>query len=81
MGDQPEFERFLQALGYRYWDESRHPAYRLFLAAEKATEHGVTTPGDVSDAQSPALQAGSDGSTAAALMTQGLVDLPGTAKA
>ncbi len=32
--DRPEFERFLRALGYRYWDETRHPAYRLFLGSE-----------------------------------------------
>jgi len=24
--------RFLSTLGYRYWEESGHPAYRLFLA-------------------------------------------------
>ncbi|MCC7082820.1 MAG: threonine ammonia-lyase, biosynthetic [Burkholderiales bacterium] len=29
--DQAAFRRFLQHLGYRYWDESRNPAYRLFL--------------------------------------------------
>jgi threonine dehydratase len=29
--DQAAFRRFLQQLGYRYWDESRNPAYRLFL--------------------------------------------------
>ena len=27
------FKTFLGTLGYRYWDESQHPAYRLFLAA------------------------------------------------
>jgi threonine dehydratase len=27
------FRQFLSSLGYRHWDESRHPAYRLFLAA------------------------------------------------
>jgi threonine dehydratase len=32
--DRPEFERFLRALGYRYWDETRHPAYRLFLGSD-----------------------------------------------
>ena len=29
--DQASFRRFLQHLGYRYWDESRNPAYRIFL--------------------------------------------------
>jgi threonine dehydratase len=26
------FSRFLAALGYRYWDETQNPAYRLFLS-------------------------------------------------
>ncbi len=26
------FRKFLDALGYRYWDESANPAYRMFLA-------------------------------------------------
>ena len=26
-----DFRAFLQNLGYRHWDESKHPAYRLFL--------------------------------------------------
>jgi threonine dehydratase len=30
-GDMREFRRFLDALGYPYVDESRNPAYRLFL--------------------------------------------------
>jgi threonine dehydratase len=30
--DKPGFQKFLEGLGYRYWDESRNPAYRLFLA-------------------------------------------------
>ena len=25
------FRKFLDALGYRYWDESHNPAYRMFL--------------------------------------------------
>lgn len=29
--DHAEFERFLDALGYRYWNETANPAYRLFL--------------------------------------------------
>jgi threonine dehydratase len=31
-GDTAEWERFLNSLGYRYWDESQNPAYKLFLA-------------------------------------------------
>jgi len=31
--EKREFKAFLSTLGYRYSDESRHPAYRLFLAA------------------------------------------------
>lgn len=30
--DKPGFQKFLEGLGYRFWDESRNPAYRLFLA-------------------------------------------------
>jgi threonine dehydratase len=30
--DDRKFGRFLEELGYRHWDESRNPAYRLFLA-------------------------------------------------
>jgi threonine dehydratase len=30
-GDRKEFDAFLSELGYRYWDESRNPAYKLFL--------------------------------------------------
>jgi threonine dehydratase len=29
--DMTAFKRFLAELGYRYWDESANPAYRLFL--------------------------------------------------
>jgi threonine dehydratase len=29
--DHDAFEVFLDELGYRYWDETDHPAYRLFL--------------------------------------------------
>ncbi|HYF57704.1 MAG TPA: threonine ammonia-lyase, biosynthetic [Burkholderiaceae bacterium] len=32
-GDTEAFRAFLDTLGYPYTDESRHPAYRLFLAA------------------------------------------------
>jgi len=28
---QEEFQAFLDGLGYRYWNESRNPAYALFL--------------------------------------------------
>ena len=35
-GEKREFKAFLSTLGYRHWDESRHPAYRLFLGAEPA---------------------------------------------
>ncbi|MDO4905728.1 MAG: threonine ammonia-lyase, biosynthetic [Lautropia sp.] len=31
--ERPQYERFLAGLGYRYWNESEHPAYRLFLTA------------------------------------------------
>jgi threonine dehydratase len=31
--DKAAFDDFLSGLGYRWWDESQHPAYRLFLAA------------------------------------------------
>jgi len=30
-GDKKKFETFLEGLGYPYRDESRNPAYRLFL--------------------------------------------------
>ncbi len=30
--DKAKFQKFLDGLGYRYWNESRNPAYRLFLA-------------------------------------------------
>jgi threonine dehydratase len=26
-----DLRRFVEALGYRHWDESDNPAYRLFL--------------------------------------------------
>jgi len=29
--DETKFEAFLASLGYRYWDESANPAYKLFL--------------------------------------------------
>ncbi len=31
-GDNLDFQAFLATLGYRHWDESANPAYRLFLA-------------------------------------------------
>ncbi len=30
-GDRADFKVFLNQLGYRYWDESKNPAYKLFL--------------------------------------------------
>jgi len=30
-GDDAEYHKFLQGLGYRWWDESDNPAYALFL--------------------------------------------------
>ena len=30
--DKAQFQAFLEGLGYRHWDESANPAYRLFLA-------------------------------------------------
>jgi len=30
--EKPRFQKFLDELGYRYRDESRNPAYKLFLA-------------------------------------------------
>lgn len=32
--EKRQFRDFLATLGYRYWDESAHPAYRLFLGAD-----------------------------------------------
>jgi threonine dehydratase len=29
--EKTEFSEFLTTLGYRYWDETDNPAYRLFL--------------------------------------------------
>ncbi|HEY4037454.1 MAG TPA: threonine ammonia-lyase, biosynthetic, partial [Burkholderiaceae bacterium] len=31
-GEKAALKRFVSTLGYRYWDESAHPAYQLFLA-------------------------------------------------
>jgi threonine dehydratase len=36
--DMAAFHRFLDTIGYRHWDESAHPAYRLFLAAGGETQ-------------------------------------------
>jgi threonine dehydratase len=30
--EMKEFRRFLESLGYEYWDETRNPAYELFLS-------------------------------------------------
>ncbi len=91
--DQPEFERFLQALGYRYWDETRHPAYRLFLAADRAADTApgktavaagqdqATAPTSSANKAGRAESAGVGESVGAALTAKSLIDLPGTAKA
>jgi threonine dehydratase len=31
--EMAEFRQFLASLGYRYWDESSNPVYKLFLGA------------------------------------------------
>ena len=31
-GDKPAFQKFLDKLGYPYWDESQNLAYKLFLS-------------------------------------------------
>lgn len=31
-GEKADFQKFLDGLGYPYWDESHNPAYQLFLA-------------------------------------------------
>ena len=40
VGERPAFGAFLATLGYRYWDESQHPAYRLFLASGEDADRG-----------------------------------------
>jgi len=30
-GDLPEFQKMLDKVGFRYWDETDNPAYKLFL--------------------------------------------------
>jgi len=30
--EKVQFQQFLDGLGYRYWNEARNPAYKLFLA-------------------------------------------------
>ena len=30
-GNQAKFKKFLSQLGYRYWDESKNPAYKIFI--------------------------------------------------
>ncbi len=37
-GDSASFNEFLEKLGYRYWDESSNPAYRLFLHSAPENE-------------------------------------------
>ena len=36
--EMDEWRSFLDTLGYRYWDESQNPAYRLFLGSANSTE-------------------------------------------
>ena len=36
--ERQDLTTFLATLGYRYWDESRHPAYHLFLAADGSSK-------------------------------------------
>ena len=31
-GNHAKFKKFLSQLGYRYWDESKNPAYKMFLS-------------------------------------------------
>ncbi|XOV86101.1 MAG: hypothetical protein ACFHX7_14150 [Pseudomonadota bacterium] len=31
LGDSERFEQSLRGIGYRFWEESDNPAYRLFL--------------------------------------------------
>ncbi|MFT6292523.1 MAG: threonine dehydratase [Ilumatobacter sp.] len=31
VSDLADFDRFLEELGYRHWDETQNPAYKLFL--------------------------------------------------
>jgi threonine dehydratase len=31
-GEMQEWREFLDSLGYRYWEETQNPAYKLFLA-------------------------------------------------
>jgi threonine dehydratase len=35
--EMEEWQAFLDTLGYRYWDESKNPAYKLFLGQENCT--------------------------------------------
>jgi len=32
--ERPAFDNFLKELGYAFWDETRNPAYAMFLAGE-----------------------------------------------
>ena len=34
--DETQFQLFLEQLGYPYWNESDHPAYRLFLGCQES---------------------------------------------
>ena len=37
--EEAEFAAFLKNLGYRYWNESHHPAYALFLGTQASEVH------------------------------------------
>lgn len=36
--DETDFQSFLQQLGYPHWDESLHPAYKLFLGCQESQQ-------------------------------------------
>jgi threonine dehydratase len=36
VSDESQFQLFLEQLGYPYWNESDHPAYRLFLGCQES---------------------------------------------
>ncbi|MBA3479906.1 MAG: threonine ammonia-lyase, biosynthetic, partial [Lautropia sp.] len=38
--EREEFAAFLAGLGYRYWEETANPAYRLFLGAKASADSG-----------------------------------------
>jgi threonine dehydratase len=36
--DEADFQNFLSQLGYPHWDESKHPAYQLFLGCQESPQ-------------------------------------------